>query len=155
MHLHADETNLFFESGNLGTNQELINIELKNVENWCNRNKLTVNMTKTHYIVLRTHQNKTDLRGFSLKVFNTELIQLDSITFLGITIDSHFLWQQHTHELCQQLRPLVGLLYKCSQYFSRKLSIQIYNSFINSKISYCIESWGNAPNTHPIYCKKN
>ena len=151
--LYADDTNLFFESGNLGTNQELINIELKNVENWCIRNKLTVNMTKTHYIVLRTHQNKTDLRGFSLKMFNTELTQLDSITFLGITIDSHLSWQQHTHKLCQQLRPLVGLLYKCSQYLPRKILIQIYNSFINSKISYCIESWGNAPNTHthPIY----
>ena len=57
--LYANDTNLFFKPGNLRANQELINIKLKNVENWCNRNKLTVNMTKTHYIVLRTQQNKT------------------------------------------------------------------------------------------------
>ena len=47
-------------------------------------------------------------------------------------------------------------IYKCSHYLPRKLLIQIYNSFINSKISYCIESRGNAPNTHTplfIYCK--
>ena len=49
--------------------------------------------------------------GFLLKMFDTELTQLDSIIFLGITIDSHLSWQQHTHKLCQQLRPLVGLLY--------------------------------------------
>ena len=86
-------------------------------------------------------------------MFNTELTQLDSITFLGITTDSHLSWQRHTHKLCQQLGPLVGLLYKCSQYLPRKILIQICNLFINSKISYCIESWGNAPktHTHPIY----
>ena len=33
-------------------------------------------MTKTHYIVLRTHQNETDLRGFSLTMFNTEQTQI-------------------------------------------------------------------------------
>ena len=54
-------------------------------------------MTKKHNFVLRTHQNETDLRAFSLTMFNTELTQLDSITFTGITIDSHISWQQHMY----------------------------------------------------------
>ena len=43
---------------------------------------------------------------------------------------------------------MVGLLFKCSNFFPRKILILIYNSFINSKITYCLESWGSAPETY-------
>ena len=46
--LYANNTKLFFESGDIGTNPELINIDLKNVQNRCNRIKLTAHMIQTH-----------------------------------------------------------------------------------------------------------
>jgi len=44
--LFAGDTNLFFESKNLLNNMDIINCELKKIETWCNKNKLTVNKSK-------------------------------------------------------------------------------------------------------------
>ena len=48
----------------------------------------------------------------------------------------------------QALRPTLGMLFKCSGFLPRKVLLLIYNSFINSKISYCLEFWGNAGKTY-------
>jgi len=39
---------------------------------------------------------------------------------------------------------MIGMLFKCSSFLLRKVLIVIYNSFINSKINYCLESWESA-----------
>jgi len=40
------------------------------------------------------------------------------------------------------------MLFKCSTFLPRKVLIVIYNSFINSKINYCLESWGSAAKSY-------
>jgi len=108
--LFADYTNLFFESKNLLNSMDIINCELKKIETWCNKNKLTENIGKTSYMIIKTAKNKQDLNGFALEMFNKKLAEVKSTTFLGIIIDSHLFWQQHCSKLCQNLRPLVGLI---------------------------------------------
>jgi len=41
-----------------------------------------------------------------------------------------------------------GLISKCFHHLPRKILIQIYNSFVNSKSTYCLESWGNTANIY-------
>ena len=50
--------------------------------------------------------------------------------------------------LLNQLRPVAGLLYRCSLCFPLDILLMLYNSFINSKLNYAIEAWGNAPVLH-------
>jgi len=50
--LYADDTNLFFRSKNLNSHINTINDELELIKNWCNLNKLTLNLeNKTNYLV--------------------------------------------------------------------------------------------------------
>lgn len=145
--LYADDTNLFFEAKDLNMRINDINAELKLVETWCNSNKLTLNLNKTNYIVLKTHQNRKILQKNCLMVGSNFIHDEKTIKFLGVEIDTQLTWKVHIEKLCAKIRPFVGLLYKCSKYFPRKVLKTIYNSFIHSKISYCLESWGNAPMT--------
>ena len=39
-------------------------------------------------------------------------------------------------------------MYQASTYLPRNILILLYNSLVNSKLIYCLESWGNAPKTH-------
>ena len=47
--LYADDTNLLFKSKDLNSHVNVVNSELELVKNWCNRNKLTLNLSKTSY----------------------------------------------------------------------------------------------------------
>ena len=48
--LYADDTNLFLDTSNLNENITNINLELNNIANWCNANKLMLNLQKTNYM---------------------------------------------------------------------------------------------------------
>ena len=142
--LYADDTNLFFESNDLNRDISIIKDELYAVENWCVRNKLTLNTDKTFYIIIKNYQSNISLKPNSLTLFNKPIAEADNIKFLGVHIDKNFSWRAHIENLCAQIRPTMGALYKCSKFLPTKILIMIYNGLINSKINYCIEVWGNA-----------
>ena len=48
-----------------------------------------------------------------------------------------------TTDTCWRLN--VDLICRCSKHFPFKILLLIYNSYINSKLNYAIEAWGNAP----------
>ena len=56
--LFVDNTTLFFSHPDIASQNEIIiNIELQEICNWFQANKLSVNACKTNYMVLGTHHN--------------------------------------------------------------------------------------------------
>jgi hypothetical protein len=154
--LYADDTNLFFESRNLNGDIDLINLGLDLISNWCIANKLTLNLTKTNYIVMKSHQNNFVLEN--QVIMNDHPLNLvDSVKFLGITIDSHLTWKTHIRATCSKIRTSTGLIYIASSFLPRHILIKLYNALINSQLIYCIESWGNAlpTNLQPLKIIQN
>ena len=52
--MFADDTNLFFSEISYEKAFQVANEELKSIDNWLTANKLSLNINKTNYIVLRT-----------------------------------------------------------------------------------------------------
>ena len=50
--LFADDTNLFIRGDDFNHVQELLNVELSNISQWLITNKLSLNVKKTHYMVI-------------------------------------------------------------------------------------------------------
>ena len=42
----------------------------------------------------------------------------------------------------------IGILFKAKNYLNRNVLINLYHSYINLYLIYCIEAWGNARNCH-------
>ena len=145
--LFADDTNLFYQSKNLNSEIDKINTALKNVFSWCSENKLTINSTKTSYVIIKNHQNSFKL-DTDVVLNDTKLLEAQTIKFLGITIDSTLNWAPHIANLRNELRQSMGLIYQASSFLPKNVLILLYNSLINSKITYCLEVWGNSPDTH-------
>ena len=55
--MYADDTNLTAFSNDLHSLQTILNSELNNIHQWLVANKLTLNVDKTEYIIIRTRQN--------------------------------------------------------------------------------------------------
>jgi len=139
--LYADDTNLFFESRDINLNMDQIQTGLDNVVGWCDANKLTLNLDKTHYIILKNYQNPFQLSK-SVIMKNYQLEEAQTVRFLGVKIDNRLSWMR------ADLRSILGLMFHASQVLPTKVLILLYNALVNSKIVYCIEVWGNAPKTH-------
>ena len=78
----------------------------------------------------------------------TTIDQVSTIKFFGVFIDTHLNWSHHISKLIESMRPIAGLFFRLSNHIPRKVLTVLYYSLILSKISYCIDFWGNAPKTH-------
>lgn len=141
--LYADDTNLFIEHEDLNKLAPKINSDLSKLTDWCKENKLTINIDKTNYILIKNHQNKFKFTE-SLSINNCTILQTNSLKFLGIIIDENMSFKSHIDNIISSILPYVGLLHRYSDLLPKKILVLIYNTFINSKISYCIEIYGTA-----------
>ena len=58
LHLFADDTNLFYSNKNLSLLESDINTHLEYINLWLSCNKLSLNVTKTNFVIFHTPQKK-------------------------------------------------------------------------------------------------
>ena len=56
--LFADDTNIYFEAGNLHELEKVVNNEIKHLNLWLKVNRLSLNISKTNFLIFHTHQRK-------------------------------------------------------------------------------------------------
>ena len=82
-YLFADDTNILYADKNLKSLENIVNIELQNLHEWLTSNKLTLNTTKTNFVIFHPYQP-------SLYMFDNEKngnVTLESknyIKYLGV-----------------------------------------------------------------------
>jgi hypothetical protein len=97
--LPIDDTNIFATSSNLKTLEALMNSELDKVKERCDVNKLSINISKTSYIIIKSARKKDFSPTIQIKNNDgtyKKLIKKDHIKYLGIMLDDTISWRYHT-----------------------------------------------------------
>ena len=92
--LFADDTNILYSHSCLKTLNEIIQIEMNKISDWLSVNKLSINTTKTKFVLFKS-KNKKYKHDIKISVNNVEIRQVRNITFLGIVIDEFLTWGDH------------------------------------------------------------
>ena len=103
--LYADDTNLFLESKDLDEQISAVNNELNEIQKWCTMNKLTLNVDKTNFMILKNNQNKYEFPRTALTLHGKILNQVESVKFLGVHIDTNLSWKVHIKNFLIVLDP--------------------------------------------------
>ena len=85
--------------------------ELKKLNLWFNANKLSLNVSKTNFILFCGKKKVDDI---GILINNENIERVYSTKFLGIHIDSNLSWKQHITILKGKLSKCLYILYKCS-----------------------------------------
>jgi len=67
------------------------NIDINSVFNWLQKNKLTLNLSKTKTILFNNHNRTVTL---NINCNNVPLEQVNSTKYPGTTIDSNLTWKE-------------------------------------------------------------
>ena len=135
--IFADDTNMFYTSANLQHLESVMNEELKLVFNYCTTNKLSINLTKTNYMVISSSRI-----GGHIHVHNIE--RKSQIKYLGVFIDQNLHWGPQIQHINNKLMRNVGIINKLRYYVDVHTLKQLYYSFIYPYLTYGITSWGSA-----------
>ena len=141
----ADDTYLMLLGTNLKELEYLVievNEELKNLDVWFCRNKLSVNYTKTkHMIINKIPHNLID-EPFKIALNGALSERTESVKYFGVFVDEKLNWSVRTYHLSLQLAKLTGIFYRLRNYVSKKTLCVLYYSLVYSTIQCCNIAWG-------------
>src|SRR6218665_919361 len=91
--VYADDTNFFLSHKSYETLFRLMNSKLILVNNWFINNKLCLNVSKTNYILFRSHRKHLPSTEGVLTINNISIPRVDNARFLGAHIDQFLTWK--------------------------------------------------------------
>ena len=142
LRLFADDTALVVNNSNIDTLIADVKHKLKMVHEWCTCNKLTINDTKTNFVLFQM-KNKPVPQNFTEIVTEVMTIQrVCSAKYLGVVLDEKLRWHEHVESVCQTLTKYFGIFNHIKARVSMKIARQIYYAFIYSRLQYGIEIYG-------------
>ena len=112
--MYTDHTHVTFA----GTEPDLIesnlNHDLSNISDWLVANKLTLDKSKTEFVVIGTRQRLRTLdRSPALSLDNSLISQVASTKSLWVHVDEHLTWNTHFTKISEKVAAGIGALKRC------------------------------------------
>ena len=139
--IFADDTNLFCTSKDIVSLSVTICNELMKLKKWFALNKLSVNITKTNYMIFCRTKYKDNIQ---ISIGNKLIDKVSETKFLGVIIDDQLNWQSHIKPIVTKLHKNYYIIKKASRLLSMASLTMLYNSLCLPYMLYCCEIWGRA-----------
>src|SRR5579872_2155198 len=145
--LFADDSNLFVEAPSIYDLFIKANEACSQINTWFTCNLLTVNLTKSLYILFfpsKSDDNFIADNNVTVTINNTCLNRVKSIKFLGIVLDELLSFKEHIAFVARGINRVNGMLYKRRDLLPENCRRQLYFALVHSRINYGIEVYGSA-----------
>ena len=120
VHHFADDTNLLIINRSLKRLSKLLNSDLKNLTNWLNANKISLNVSKAELIIFKPKRKPLDF-NMKIKLNGKRLYPTDSVKYLGVKIDSKLNWKIHVNATATKLNREHAMLYKVRDFVNANI----------------------------------
>ena len=135
--MFADDTNLFLSGKNLQQLELQLNEELKLVNEWFNSNLLSLNLSKTSFIIF----GLGNYQDINVCINNTNINRQYSTKFLGIVLTSKLNWSLHINIVLSKASKCLGIISKVRHLIPQHLTRMLYLSLVEPYFNYCNLIW--------------
>lgn len=146
----ADDTTAFVTEKTIESLYDKANNELQHIQDWLCANKLSLNVSKTKYIIFGARKNDND--NLYLKIQNKKLERISdknpnkAIKFLGIYIDETLSWRQHISHVNKKISHSIFGINRIKNFLPHKSLKILYHTLVVPHISYNLVIWGRPSN---------
>ena len=144
--LYADDTVLYCFSKEPRMLEEALNEDLLEVAKWLNRNKLTLNLSKTKSMIIGGSRKIIGIPSLSLHIFESYTDSVSSFKYLGIMLSSDFTWADHVEYISAKINKNLSLLRRIKYYLPLQARLLFYNSLVLPILDYADIVWGDKNN---------
>ena len=135
--LYADDTALYVNGESQIDIMLSLRIELSVVNEWLRANKLTLNASKTKYIVFGS-RNKLQVKpDLNLSIGGKKIERVACMKYLGVQLDEFLTFDEHINYIHQKSSKKLGVLRRSREFLDRSTSLLLYKSLIVPYINYC------------------
>ena len=144
--MYADDTSLYLCSKDISQLNNTINKDLKKLDEWLMGNKLSLNVAKTHSMLIASQQKHKSLTlsniKFEPKIKEKEIERRHEAKYLGVQIDDKLNWKGHIRAVSAKVSRAVGFLKYSKRYLPIATVKTLYTSIVEPHFQYCCSVWG-------------
>ena len=144
-HHFADGRKLLQFSKSLNKLNKYINLDMKNLSDWLNANKISLHVKKTEPVIFK-HKKKNLECSIRIKHSRKRLYSSNSIKYLGVKIDENLNWKDHIHAIATEMNRANALSFKSRNYVNFNTLKSIYFAVFDSHKNYANLIWGQSLN---------
>ena len=141
--LFADDTNITAVGNNIKEVEGAMNSDLENLYKWLTANKLSLNVTKTEFLLIGSNQMLKSISNHqtNISIAENQIKQVSDSKTLGIIVDENLNWKNNTNNICKKITSGLGALRRIKEFVDQKTLLSIYNAIIQPYFDYCCEVW--------------
>ena len=106
----ADDTSIFIRGRSLPKITSILNQEMDKITDWLNLNMLTINVSKTNYMIMTTQGKRIDDQECTITVNGSIAKRVSQTMFLGIVLDDKLTWNNHINHIYAKISKVIGIL---------------------------------------------
>lgn len=148
--LYADDASLFVTGSNNNENEIKSNLLVNKLSQFFNQNGLFLNIEKTGYVHFHTNHNKNNM-DLNIAYNNISLERMESVKFLGLTIDECLTWKPHCNNLISKLNTVCYQIRNLKNVINGEMLISFYYSQVESRLIYGICFWGSCASMPNVF----
>ena len=142
--MYADDTHLTCAGDCVDNRQLYLNLDLENVHNWLRANKVTLNRTKTEFMLIGSRQRLSTLTDSpTITINDNQVSQVTTAKSLGVTIDNKLDWSSQIDKLTKKVASGIGAIKRIRHLVPQATLHPIYQALIQPHFDYCNVVWGN------------
>ena len=123
--------------------ERALNEDLAKVNEWLIANNLTLNKSKTEFMLIGSRQwLQTFNIPLSLFIDNALKNQVESTKSLGIYVDENFSWNVHIDNRAKEIASGIGILKRSRPSVTFEVLSTIYSALVQPYFGYCTVVWG-------------
>lgn len=141
--MYADDIVLIYAAASCKELERLINEDLTALHVWMNQHKLTVNISKTKYMLF----NVPKTSNIEVLYGDNCIERAEVFKYLGVLMDEKLKWNEHISKLCAKLAQTAGVFRRISDLVPLETKRNLYYTLFHSHLTYGILVWGTANKT--------
>ena len=126
---------------------DTLNSELNNLSTWLAANRLSLNLSKTNFMVFEPRQ-KEQLFEFHVSINEQPIPRVSETIFLSVFVDDNLSCNSHISLLASKLSKSVCIMRKSRFFLSTHSLRTLYNSMIPPYLYCCNLAWGGTYETN-------
>ena len=134
----ADDNTIYTANKNIEALIKILERESSSAIDWFKMNDMIVNPDKFQAMILSSDKRENK---FQLNINDSTISSEDSVTLLGIEIDSKLNFKNHVSTICKKASRQLNAICRIQNYLGKKEKEIIVNTFVYSNFMYCPLAW--------------
>ena len=133
---YADDTTLFCAGQNIENCIQHLELNLKEVINYFNQNKLMINVGKTKFVIFRKHSQDKTTKDLQLQIEGTIIEQSDSTKFLGVILDQTLSYKQEVDKILKNMAIAIQTIKNIRNQLPHSVRVLLIKTLVLSHLHY-------------------